>query len=73
MGGYFLQGETAFMSPPWGGPDYAKVDVYDMKSMLIPCDGLVPCFYFKRVISFSLHSLMFTYFVSKTHQRSINL
>ncbi|NP_001352942.1 uncharacterized protein LOC100277845 [Zea mays] len=34
-----LKGETAFMSPPWGGPDYAKVDVYDMKSMLIPCDG----------------------------------
>ncbi|KAG0550817.1 hypothetical protein BDA96_01G370200 [Sorghum bicolor] len=34
-----LKGETAFMSPPWGGPDYAKVDVYDMKSMLLPCDG----------------------------------
>ncbi|KAJ1296888.1 hypothetical protein BS78_01G336300 [Paspalum vaginatum] len=34
-----LKGETAFMSPPWGGPDYAKVDVYDMKSMLKPCDG----------------------------------
>ncbi|CAD6211454.1 unnamed protein product [Miscanthus lutarioriparius] len=34
-----LKGETAFMSPPWGGPDYAKVDVYDMKSMLMPCDG----------------------------------
>ncbi|CAL4939799.1 unnamed protein product [Urochloa decumbens] len=34
-----LKGETAFMSPPWGGPDYAKVDVYDMKGMLKPCDG----------------------------------
>jgi len=34
-----LNGETAFMSPPWGGPDYAKVDVYDMKGMLKPCDG----------------------------------
>lgn len=27
------------MSPPWGGPDYAKVDVYDIKTMLKPCDG----------------------------------
>lgn len=35
----YLKGETAFMSPPWGGPDYAKVDVYDMENMLKPCDG----------------------------------
>jgi len=28
-----LKGETAFMSPPWGGPDYAKVDFYDIKGM----------------------------------------
>ncbi|VAH11551.1 unnamed protein product [Triticum turgidum subsp. durum] len=34
-----LKGETVFMSPPWGGPDYAKVDVYDVKTMLKPCDG----------------------------------
>ncbi|XP_010228528.1 trimethylguanosine synthase isoform X2 [Brachypodium distachyon] len=34
-----LKGDTAFMSPPWGGPDYAKVDVYDIKTMLKPCDG----------------------------------
>ncbi|KAM3413270.1 hypothetical protein ACQJBY_004440 [Aegilops geniculata] len=34
-----LKGETVFMSPPWGGPDYAKVDVYDIKTMLKPCDG----------------------------------
>ncbi|KAL6594069.1 hypothetical protein ACP70R_048970 [Stipagrostis hirtigluma subsp. patula] len=34
-----LKGETAFMSPPWGGPDYAKVEIYDMKAMLKPCDG----------------------------------
>uniref|UniRef100_A0ACD5XM32 Uncharacterized protein n=1 Tax=Avena sativa TaxID=4498 RepID=A0ACD5XM32_AVESA len=34
-----LKGETAFMSPPWGGPDYAKADVYDIKTMLKPCDG----------------------------------
>jgi hypothetical protein len=39
------------MSPPWGGPDYAKVDIYDMEGMLKPCDGLVPCFYsLKRVV-----------------------
>uniref|UniRef100_A0ACD5WX70 Uncharacterized protein n=1 Tax=Avena sativa TaxID=4498 RepID=A0ACD5WX70_AVESA len=35
----YLKGETAFMSPPWGGPDYAKADVYDIKTMLKPCDG----------------------------------
>ncbi|KAL6650082.1 hypothetical protein ACP70R_014306 [Stipagrostis hirtigluma subsp. patula] len=34
-----LKGETAFMSPPWGGPDYAKVEIYDMQAMLKPCDG----------------------------------
>ncbi|XP_062215416.1 uncharacterized protein LOC133915982 isoform X2 [Phragmites australis] len=35
----YLKGETAFMSPPWGGPDYSKVEIYDLKSMLRPCDG----------------------------------
>ncbi|KAK3151835.1 hypothetical protein QOZ80_3AG0251260 [Eleusine coracana subsp. coracana] len=34
-----LKGGTAFMSPPWGGPDYTKVDSYDVKVMLKPCDG----------------------------------
>uniref|UniRef100_A0A0E0KEQ4 Trimethylguanosine synthase n=1 Tax=Oryza punctata TaxID=4537 RepID=A0A0E0KEQ4_ORYPU len=52
-----LKGETVFMSPPWGGPDYAKVDVYDIKTMLKPCDGLVPS---SRVVCLSLHSQMLT-------------
>ncbi|XP_072991040.1 uncharacterized protein [Typha latifolia] len=34
-----LKGETAFMSPPWGGPDYAKVEIYDISTMLKPRDG----------------------------------
>jgi trimethylguanosine synthase len=53
----FTQGETVFMSPPWGGPDYAKVDVYDIKTMLKPCDGLVPS---SRVVCLSFHSQMLT-------------
>lgn len=34
-----LQADTVFLSPPWGGPDYAKVLTYDMKTMLRPRDG----------------------------------
>ncbi|KAK8696288.1 hypothetical protein V6N13_001424 [Hibiscus sabdariffa] len=34
-----LKADTAFLSPPWGGPDYAKVEIYDLKTMLRPHDG----------------------------------
>ncbi|KAI4316696.1 hypothetical protein L6164_024651 [Bauhinia variegata] len=34
-----LKADTVFLSPPWGGPDYAKVMTYDMKTMLKPHDG----------------------------------
>ncbi|KAK9166346.1 hypothetical protein Scep_001537 [Stephania cephalantha] len=34
-----LKADTAFLSPPWGGPDYSKVKSYDIKSMLKPHDG----------------------------------
>ncbi|WJX09469.1 hypothetical protein P8452_00301 [Trifolium repens] len=34
-----LKADTVFLSPPWGGPDYAKVETYDMKTMLRPHDG----------------------------------
>ena len=33
------QADTVFLSPPWGGPDYAKVETYDIKTMLKPHDG----------------------------------
>ncbi|KAJ7958164.1 Trimethylguanosine synthase [Quillaja saponaria] len=33
-----LKAETVFLSPPWGGPDYAKVTKYDVKTMLKPHD-----------------------------------
>ncbi|XP_035541998.1 uncharacterized protein LOC108979557 isoform X4 [Juglans regia] len=36
-----LKADTVFLSPPWGGPDYAKVKTYDIKTMLKPRDGLV--------------------------------
>ncbi|XP_027330752.1 uncharacterized protein LOC113846547 isoform X2 [Abrus precatorius] len=44
MGDFFLlapklKADTVFLSPPWGGPDYAKVTTYDMKTMLRPHDG----------------------------------
>lgn len=38
---FVLQADTVFLSPPWGGPDYAKVMTYDLKTMLKPHDGLV--------------------------------
>ncbi|KAF8410072.1 hypothetical protein HHK36_002594 [Tetracentron sinense] len=34
-----LQADTAFLSPPWGGPDYAKVETYNIMTMLQPHDG----------------------------------
>ncbi|KAJ3697142.1 hypothetical protein LUZ61_000847 [Rhynchospora tenuis] len=34
-----LKGTTVFMSPPWGGPDYAKAEIYDIQTMLRPRDG----------------------------------
>ncbi|PKU69134.1 trimethylguanosine synthase [Dendrobium catenatum] len=33
-----LKGDVVFLSPPWGGPDYAKMQAYDM-SLLRPRDG----------------------------------
>ncbi|CAL9135837.1 unnamed protein product [Musa acuminata var. zebrina] len=35
----YLKGDSVFLSPPWGGPDYAKVQTYDIRSMLKPHDG----------------------------------
>ncbi|ESQ50772.1 hypothetical protein EUTSA_v10022632mg [Eutrema salsugineum] len=34
-----LKAGTVFLSPPWGGPDYVKASVYDLKTMLRPRDG----------------------------------
>ncbi|XP_039127147.1 trimethylguanosine synthase-like isoform X3 [Dioscorea cayenensis subsp. rotundata] len=34
-----LKGDSVFLSPPWGGPDYAKVQKYDMETMLKPHTG----------------------------------
>ncbi|XP_022138350.1 uncharacterized protein LOC111009535 isoform X2 [Momordica charantia] len=36
-----LKADVIFLSPPWGGPDYTKVDTYDLKTMLKPHDGNV--------------------------------
>ncbi|KAF3793902.1 Trimethylguanosine synthase [Nymphaea thermarum] len=35
----YLKADVAFLSPPWGGPDYSKVETYDIRTMLKPCDG----------------------------------
>lgn len=34
-----LKGDVIFLSPPWGGPDYNKVQAYDITTMLKPHDG----------------------------------
>ncbi|KAK4744807.1 hypothetical protein SAY87_011119 [Trapa incisa] len=34
-----LKADTVFLSPPWGGPSYSKVETYDVSTMLQPCDG----------------------------------
>jgi len=32
------QGDVLFLSPPWGGPTYSKVESYKL-DMLLPRDG----------------------------------
>ncbi|KAI3758933.1 hypothetical protein L6452_06506 [Arctium lappa] len=34
-----LKADTVFLSPPWGGPEYAKAVNFDIKTMLKPHDG----------------------------------
>ncbi|KAL6216597.1 hypothetical protein ACLB2K_009818 [Fragaria x ananassa] len=34
-----LKADTVFLSPPWGGPDYAREETYDIMTMLKPYDG----------------------------------
>ncbi|KAI3947713.1 hypothetical protein MKX01_034378 [Papaver californicum] len=36
-----LKADVVFMSPPWGGPDYAKSQTYDIRKMLQPHDGFL--------------------------------
>ncbi|KAI3861738.1 hypothetical protein MKX03_036774 [Papaver bracteatum] len=36
-----LKADVVFMSPPWGGPDYAKSQTYDIRTMLQPHDGFL--------------------------------
>lgn len=31
-----LQADVVFMSPPWGGPQYNRTEVYDLETMLQP-------------------------------------
>lgn len=35
-----LKADIVFLSPPWGGPNYAQTDVFDLHAMT-PIDGLV--------------------------------
>uniref|UniRef100_A0A1D1ZKW3 Trimethylguanosine synthase n=1 Tax=Anthurium amnicola TaxID=1678845 RepID=A0A1D1ZKW3_9ARAE len=52
----YLKADTVFIAPPWGGPDYAKVQTYDIRSMLKPHDGY---FLFKIAIKIALTVVMF--------------
>uniref|UniRef100_A0A7N0TR40 Trimethylguanosine synthase n=2 Tax=Kalanchoe fedtschenkoi TaxID=63787 RepID=A0A7N0TR40_KALFE len=51
-----LKADTVFLSPPWGGPDYAKSEVYDLKTMLRPHDGY---YLFNAVKHIAPHIVMF--------------
>uniref|UniRef100_U3K6N1 Trimethylguanosine synthase n=2 Tax=Ficedula albicollis TaxID=59894 RepID=U3K6N1_FICAL len=33
-----LRADVVFLSPPWGGPDYASADIFDIQTMICP-DG----------------------------------
>ncbi|KAH7372940.1 hypothetical protein KP509_17G030300 [Ceratopteris richardii] len=35
-----ISADVIFLAPPWGGPQYLDVDVYDILTMLQPKDGL---------------------------------
>ncbi|NWU69371.1 TGS1 synthase, partial [Pterocles burchelli] len=41
-----LRADVVFLSPPWGGPDYATAEIFDIQTMICP-DGypfkLTPC------------------------------
>ncbi|KFQ10083.1 Trimethylguanosine synthase, partial [Leptosomus discolor] len=41
-----LQADVVFLSPPWGGPDYATAEIFDIQTMICP-DGypfkVTPC------------------------------
>ena len=34
----YLKADVVFLSPPWGGPDYLKAKVFNLKTMIVP-DG----------------------------------
>lgn len=34
-----LKADVVFLSPPWGGPDYMKDEVYDLEKSLLPVAG----------------------------------
>ncbi|CAM8998605.1 unnamed protein product [Rhodiola kirilowii] len=34
-----LKADTVYLSPPWGGPEYTRSEIYDLKTMLKPYDG----------------------------------
>ncbi|PKA63776.1 trimethylguanosine synthase [Apostasia shenzhenica] len=50
-----LKGDVVFLSPPWGGPDYAKMHTYDIRS-LKPHDGY---FLFKKARAIAPKVVMF--------------
>ncbi|KAG0482814.1 hypothetical protein HPP92_010898 [Vanilla planifolia] len=57
-----LKGDVVFLSPPWGGPDYAKMETYDLRS-LKPHEG---CYLFKIARTVASKVVMFL-------PRSVNL
>eukprot|EP00795_Rhopilema_esculentum_P007756 gene7756-13599_t len=48
----YLKADVVFLSPPWGGPDYLKAKVFNLKTMIIP-DG-EEVFYLAKCITDSI-------------------
>lgn len=56
VGDYFelastLKADVVFLSPPWGGPQYLKEDVYDIEKSLLPLPGSELMAYTRQITS----------------------
>lgn len=56
VGDYFkiaptLTADVVFLSPPWGGPQYLKEDVYDLEKSLLPLPGSELMEYTRQITS----------------------
>lgn len=62
-----LRADVVFLSPPWGGPDYATAEIFDIQTMIcpdgypfqaLPCGGLLS---FLRLLPWGLRAQLADY------------